>query len=1511
MATVTGTRRLLDISGNNISTAVSLEAEGTLLDSNGQSGTSNQVLISTATGVDWVDGSGSGIIGGPYLPLSGGTMTGQIIMGNASSSFSHELKFANNTYIAGIDFQTSGELRFIDRSGGRESITFNLLNGSIEARNTGNTVTNFISTSGNSYLNGGNVGIGTTSPDANLDIERASGVTIDINSSSGDGQFRFQDDGTTKWAIGRDNTQQNFIFSNSAGLASDNVLTLAHSTGNVGINNTSPVNGKLVVNSTEEDLLNTVRIVHTRSDSNFGSHALEVDMNLSGVDTTTADRTNKGIYVDLDSSADGDAANEHRIHGVSSDVRFTGFSDIVRAGYFYAESNNITEKTAQLAGVYGQAVHDAGNAAGGVSNMFGVFGYSSIQDLGDVDNAFGVYGLVDIGGDRGNADVGVTKAVEGEISINKASTISYGTMIGISSIIDNNEGSVPNFGNQYLFKGDYQGDKGNNAYGIYCEGDKHYFDGNVGIGTTSPARALHVSDSSDAPFRVESTDSTTGIQFEDPDGNNNIYYVGNGDYFYTSANVGIGTTSPGSKLEVSSGVGANGDSILTISADTDNSTNSSSPKLLMLQKGSTKTSLIEMDSSDRTHFSNATGYYFSGGNVGIGTTNPTADLHIQGSSATDVPIIRSGGFGNSGSKLELAETLASGAMNYGFSFFNDGNSSNTLMIKAHNNSTTGTTAITINRTDAITTFSTVPVVGTRAAGDNTTRAASTAFVTSAISTASGDYLLNTTDTFTGTLTIDGELEMSSGPNGIIYTTDDILTLSSGGKTAGTNIAIDDGASVIKLNADTIAQGEFKVSSLTDGTGDDVFRALVTSSAASFSLGDIEGLGDGSYIVSDGSTIKLRNNGGVNTLVTDNDNNVEIPNGTLIVSGSTTADSLIKDGGTSSQFLKADGSVDSNTYLTTETGARMVQFTRSGINASTYTMLATVNGDNLASILKMTMTGTSSGVVFACTFDITVNHSTDIHVKSSNGDYTEVTLRITSNNNEDFSIEAKHNGGSTTTAEVCIYPLADEVITPTTTDPGYTGAEYEHTATEGWRFGGEDGNVESSNVIVDGKIGVGTTTPAGLLEVKGPEAYIYISDTTETDSGIIFRDVDAGLSQAAAIKFNSSNNKLQFYNNDTTAVRMTIDTAGNVGIGTTGPNYPLVVNGISAANRFYVPNATATTAWVLQARNSANTADSGLYFENGDAQLLLRDDSNNLNVRINADTNSYINGGNLGIGTTTPDAKLTSFRNVSSYAVSRGDVSTRAGLSVKSSSTYDSKLNFATGLNSQQYIQGLNNAATTGRPIVLNPYGGYVGINTANLPTQQLDIISGTNNGIRISATDNQTWRDIGIRSYVTEGQANALADHTFIYTTNPSSGTEDPFGKFGATVIQGRDNGNSGFAIRLGNGGGHATRMWMGGTGATTFSNTVTATNFILSSDERLKENIEQVCDNRVKADWKTFELKTEKGQKRYGVIAQELEKTNPEFVREDSQGFKSVAYIDLLIAKIAELEARLEKLEK
>ncbi len=94
-------------------------------------------------------------------------------------------------------------------------------------------------------------------------------------------------------------------------------------------------------------------------------------------------------------------------------------------------------------------------------------------------------------------------------------------------------------------------------------------------------------------------------------------------------------------------------------------------------------------------------------------------------------------------------------------------------------------------------------------------------------------------------------------------------------------------------------------------------------------------------------------------------------------------------------------------------------------------------------------------------------------------------------------------------------------------------------------------------------------------------------------------------------------------------------------------------------------------------------------------------------------------------------------------------------------------------------------------------------------------------------------------------------------------------------------------------------------------SGVVTANNFKLRSDERLKTNIKNLDGNTTNVNWKSFEMKGNEGEYRTGVIAQELEENHPEFVNTDEKGFKSVKYIDLLIAKIAELEARLEKLEK
>jgi hypothetical protein len=79
-----------------------------------------------------------------------------------------------------------------------------------------------------------------------------------------------------------------------------------------------------------------------------------------------------------------------------------------------------------------------------------------------------------------------------------------------------------------------------------------------------------------------------------------------------------------------------------------------------------------------------------------------------------------------------------------------------------------------------------------------------------------------------------------------------------------------------------------------------------------------------------------------------------------------------------------------------------------------------------------------------------------------------------------------------------------------------------------------------------------------------------------------------------------------------------------------------------------------------------------------------------------------------------------------------------------------------------------------------------------------------------------------------------------------------------------------------------------------------------------LKENISYIKNlHKFDVDFVQFNLKSDPGTLRYGVIAQDLEKVAPELVRTDSEGMKSVAYIDLLIVKIAQLEQRVKELEK
>lgn len=92
------------------------------------------------------------------------------------------------------------------------------------------------------------------------------------------------------------------------------------------------------------------------------------------------------------------------------------------------------------------------------------------------------------------------------------------------------------------------------------------------------------------------------------------------------------------------------------------------------------------------------------------------------------------------------------------------------------------------------------------------------------------------------------------------------------------------------------------------------------------------------------------------------------------------------------------------------------------------------------------------------------------------------------------------------------------------------------------------------------------------------------------------------------------------------------------------------------------------------------------------------------------------------------------------------------------------------------------------------------------------------------------------------------------------------------------------------------------------------AHNFILSSDRKLKKNIIDLpnTDWTNKIQFKQFQFKDDPKEKiRFGVIAQDIEKIAPELVSTDENGMKAVSYIDMLIAKVAEMDKKIKELEE
>ena len=300
-----------------------------------------------------------------------------------------------------------------------------------------------------------------------------------------------------------------------------------------------------------------------------------------------------------------------------------------------------------------------------------------------------------------------------------------------------------------------------------------------------------------------------------------------------------------------------------------------------------------------------------------------------------------------------------------------------------------------------------------------------------------------------------------------------------------------------------------------------------------------------------------------------------------------------------------------------------------------------------------------------------------------------------------------------------------------------------TQTVNWAAPGAIGSTTPSTgafttINTSGSVGIGTTNPQDKLTIAGTTNYLFFRTNSDTviNNGMGLRTSNTGynlnIDSYSNIAFHTDTDLNE--GGGSNMEKMRITTTGNVGIGTSAPSSKLQVYETSGSALIQVTTAgSGLAAGFLANATSGNTPYYDLR-SNGTLVGNMWWDSTGSYMGLNGTgtkTVLNVNGGNVGIGTTSPNDKLHVVGNISGDSLSVGPYLTgaNAGIELGNSSAGSTipyiDFHYGTG-SAQDYNTRIINSGNNrldftnwvGTPLSLN--GGNVGISSAS-PADTLDV----------------------------------------------------------------------------------------------------------------------------------------------------------------------------------------------